>query len=118
MILDAGVFIALENPSKRRVIVALLAKMLASGDLPMTNEAALAQAWRDPSRQVAMAMLVKTSLVYPFGDAKTIGRRCAETQTSDIVDASLAVLSDQLGATILTTDPVDMKRLNAAFQLV
>jgi len=116
MILDAGVFIALDNPSERGVVLALVRKMQADGVRPATNDAALAQAWRDPARQVPMSMLAKAVTVHPFGDARTIGRRCADTKTSDVVDASLAVLADQLGATILTTDPQDMDRLNVAYK--
>lgn len=115
MILDAGVFIALENPSQRRVVLALVERMRAEGVEPATNNAALAQAWRDPTRQVPMAMLVKATTVYPFGDPKIVGMRCAMTGTSDVVDASLVVLADQLDMAIVTTDPVDMARLDAAF---
>ncbi|WP_420435746.1 hypothetical protein [Candidatus Poriferisocius sp.] len=111
MIFDAGVFIALENPSQRRVILALVRKMQAEGVLPTTNEAALAQAWREPSRQVPMAMLVKSTNVHPFGDPQTIGQLCAASGTSDVVDASLAVLANQLGMKVLTTDASDMRQL-------
>lgn len=114
MILDAGVFIALDNPSKRRIILALVRKMKAEGVIPVTNEAALAQAWRDPSKQVPMGMLVKATSVYPFGDPRIIGQRCAQSGTSDVVDASLAVLADQLEVKILTTDTADMRKLGAS----
>lgn len=116
LILDAGVFIGLDNPSRRRVILALIQRMQAEGVTPTTNEAALAQAWRDPSKQVPMVMLVKATTVHPFGDSRAIGRRCAAAGTNDVVDASLALLADQLGMTILTTDPNDMARLGVAFQ--
>lgn len=116
MIFDAGVFIALENPSQRRVVLALVQKMQADGVEPVTNDAALAQAWRDPARQVPMAMLVKATTVYPFGDPRVIGRQCAVTGTSDVVDASLAVLADQLDMAIVTTDPDDMANLDVAFR--
>lgn len=56
--------------------------------------------------------------VYPFGDAKTMGWRCALAGTSDVVDASLAVLADQLNTSILTTDPEDMKKLGAAHRVL
>lgn len=79
--------------------------------MPKTNEAALAQAWRNPSRQVPMVMVIRATTVFPFGDPQTIGRRCADSGTSDVVDASLAVLADQLGEKILTTDVNDMPRL-------
>lgn len=116
LILDAGVFIALDNPSERGVVLALMHKIQAAGMHPTTNEAALAQAWRDHRKQVPMTMLVKAVTVYPFGDARTIGRRCAQTRTNDVVDASLAVLADQLGMRVLTTDPEDMSRLDVPFE--
>lgn len=113
MILDSGVFIALDNPPQRRVVLALVEQMRAAGVEPSTNEAVLAQAWRDPARQVPMSMLVRAVAVFPFGDPRVIGARCATSGTSDVVDASLAVLADQLGHAILTTDPADMARLGA-----
>lgn len=116
MILDSGVFMALDNPAQRGVVVALLQRMQAAGVEPATNDAVLAQAWRDPARQVPMAMVLRAVTVHPFGDPRVIGVRCATTGTSDVVDASLAVLSDQLAQTILTTDPADMARLGARYQ--
>jgi hypothetical protein len=112
VILDAGVFLALDNPSQRRIVLALIERMQADGVEPTTNEAVLAQAWRDPARQVPLAMLVKATTVHPFGDPKVIGMRCAMAGTSDVVDASLAVLADQLELPIVTTDPGDMARLD------
>ena len=116
MIYDAGVFIALDNPSKRGVVHALMRKMIADGVTPSTNEAVLAQAWRKPSKQVPMTMLLRTVDVYPFGDSQAIGQRCAAQGSSDVVDASLAVLADQLGQTIITTDPKDMAKLDVTYQ--
>ena len=63
-----------------------------------------------------MAKLVLATTVFPFGDPKTIGMRCAQSCTSDVVDASLAVLANQLGLTILTTDPNDMATLDTNVQ--
>ena len=60
-----------------------------------------------------LVMLIKSINVYPFGDPRVIGQRCARTGTSDVVDASLAVLADQLGVKVLTTDTADMHRLGA-----
>ena len=60
-----------------------------------------------------MTMVVKATTVFPFGDPQTVGRRWAESGTSDVVDASLAVLADQLGEKVLTTDATDMRNLGA-----
>lgn len=116
MIFDAGVFLALEDPARRRVIVALLELMRSQGVEPVTNDAVLAQVWRDPARQVPLTKLLKTMTVYRFGDPRAIGVRCARAGTSDVVDASLAVLADRLGLSVLTSDPDDFFRLNAPHQ--
>ena len=63
-----------------------------------------------------MGPLLKALAVHPFGDSKTVGRRCARHGTSDVVDASLAVLADQLRLTVLTTDPDDLAKLNVDYQ--
>ena len=81
MILDSGVFIALDNPARRRVVLALLQRM------------------------------------QPVGDPRAIGARCGSCGTSDVVDASLAVLADQLDQAILTSDPTDMTRLGARHEV-
>jgi len=116
VIFDAGVFIALDNTSQREIVQALVRKMAAEGIVPSANEAVVAQAWRDPAKQVPLTMLLKAVTVYPFGNPRTIGQRCALTDTTDVVDTSLAVLSDRLNTTILTTDPDDMAKLGANFE--
>jgi len=62
--------------------------MVAEGVVASTNEAVLAQAWKGSAKQVPLAMLLKAVTVYPFGNARTIGQRCAFSGTSDVVDAS------------------------------
>ena len=113
MIFDAGAFIALDKRSKRRIVLAIVEQLRDQGEPLRTTSPVLAQAWRDPARQAAMARLAKTMDVLPFGDAKTIGLRCATSATSDVVDADLATWADALDDTILTTDPRDMTKLNA-----
>ena len=113
MIFDAGVFIALDTKSKRRVVAAIVEQLRIDEELIRTTSPVLAQAWRDPARQVAMARLVKTLDVLPFGDAKAVGVRCAATRTSDVVDADLAIWAEVLEDTILTTDARDMTKLDA-----
>lgn len=113
MIFDAGVFIALDTKSKRRVVAAIVEQMYSNQEPMRTTSPVLAQAWRDPARQVAMARLVKALDVLPFGDAKTVGARCATTGTSDVVDADLAIWAEVLNDSILTTDGGDMSKLSA-----
>lgn len=90
-------------------------QLSAEGTTPETTVAVLAQAWRDPSTQVPLRRLSKATRVHEFGDSATVAQRCAVAGTCDVVDASLAVLADQLGRTILTTDPTDMEQLGAHY---
>ncbi len=113
MILDAGVFIALENPSQRRVVIKILEAIRTRDEPIRTTKPVLAQAWRDPARQVPMTRLVNSIGVLPFGDSQAVGLRCARSGTSDVVDADLATWAEALGETILTTDPDDMTKLGA-----
>lgn len=113
MIFDAGVFIALETKSKRRVVAAIIEQLRNDKEPMLTTNPVLAQAWRDPARQVAMARLVKSLDVLPFGDVKVVGARCASAGTSDVVDADLAIWAEVLADTILTTDVGDMSKLGA-----
>jgi hypothetical protein len=45
-----------------------------------------------------------------------VGRRLAQSGTSDVVDAHLAVVAERLGTFVLTNDPADMTRLGARFE--
>lgn len=113
MIFDAGVFIALERKSTRRVVVALVEELLSEQQPVRSTDAVLAQAWRDPARQVALTRLARSIEAYPFGNPQTIGTRCGKTKTADVVDADLAIWADVLNDTIITTDPADMTKLGA-----
>jgi hypothetical protein len=113
MIFDAGAFIALDKRSKRRIVLAIVEQLRDQGEPLRTTSPVLAQAWRDPARQAAMARLAKTMDVLPFGDSKTIGLRCGDAGTNDVVDADLAIWADVLVDTILTTDPRDLTKLHA-----
>ena len=112
MIIDAGPFIVDgENLNSR--LWALIKRATERGDDLHTTHPALAQVWRQPARQTNLARAVRYFDVHPLDDSVIIGRRLAETGTSDVVDAHLAVVAESLGTFILTGDPDDMSRLNA-----
>lgn len=113
MIFDAGVFIKAESPSDARRVNAIMQALKDQGVVPLTNVGALAQVWRNPARQVGVTMLAKSCEIRELGNSQEIGRRCAGSGTSDVIDASLAVLSTTTGRNILTTDPNDMEQLGA-----
>ncbi len=72
--------------------------------------------WREPARQANLARAVRHFDVHSLDESVTIGRRLAQTTTSDVVDAHLAVVAESLGTFILTGDPVDMAKLSARFE--
>ncbi len=115
MIIDAGPFIVDgENLNSR--LWALIKRATERGDELHTTHPVLAQVWREPARQVNLARAVRRFDIHALDESVTIGRRLAETETSDVVDAHLAVVAESLGTFILTGDPGDMARLNARFE--
>jgi hypothetical protein len=111
MILDAGVFLLAErNPSR-------LAALLE--ELPLTqfvtNEAVMAQVWRNPARQVLLTRLLAELEVEvePLSSGRAIGVVLGWSNTTDVVDASLAVTALSRGEPVLTSDPADLANLGA-----
>ncbi len=46
----------------------------------------------------------------------SVGKRLAESGTSGVVDAHLAITAESLGTFIVTSDPDDMTKLGARFE--
>ena len=115
MIIDAGPFIVDgENLNSR--LWALIKRATERGEELHTTHPVLAQVWREPTRQANLARAVRYFDIHPLDESMTIGRRLADTRTSDVVDAHLAVVAESLGTFILTGDPGDMSKLNARFE--
>lgn len=115
MIIDAGPFIVDgENLNSR--LWALIKRATERGDELHTTHPVLAQVWRNPAQQANLARAIRHFDIQPLDESVTTGRRLAETKTSDVVDAHLAVVAESLGTFILTGDPGDMSRLNARFE--
>ena len=83
---------------------------------------ALAQAMRNPARQARLSRLVRqvdTDLVALDGpDATAAGMLLAQTGTTDIVDAHVVICARRAGQAVVTSDPVDLRRLSAGLSLV
>ena len=77
---------------------------------------ALAQAWRDGSRQAELARLLKaTDVVVENLDepsARAVGELCARRATSDIADAFVAIVAAKYGGAVATGDPDDLLHLS------
>jgi hypothetical protein len=117
--LDAGALIALDRGT--RGIALLLLRVRETGAPISVPAGALAQAWRDGRLQVRLARLLSGDDVetVPLDGqaARAAGQLCGATRTSDVIDASVVLCARSRGATIATSDPIDMRRLDPAVEL-
>jgi hypothetical protein len=112
--LEAGALIAFERNDRRTCL--LLKEALAEGCELVLPAGVIAQVWRDGSRQVLLARLLRTSTltVAPLDDelARAAGQRCGVSGTADVVDASAALVARRHGGVVMTSDPDDLRRLD------
>jgi predicted nucleic acid-binding protein len=118
--LDAGGLIALDRGDRR--VLALLARAAERGLRVTVPATALAQAMRNPARQVRLTRLVRqasTDLVALDGPGATAtSLLLAASRTSDIVDAHVVICARRARQTIVTSDPDDLRRLDPDLRLV
>ena len=109
VVLDAGVFIALER--QNRAIVALT-RIFAEKATPLvTSAGVVAQIWRGGTgRQVPVAFLLRRTSVVALDKAvaRTLGRMLGQSQTADPIDAHLVLLARERGWPVLTSDAGDL----------
>jgi hypothetical protein len=110
IVFDAGGLIAIDRG--QREVGALLAAAAETGVDVRTSAACVAQAWRDPSRQVRLVRALRGFVEHALdpATARHCGRLLARTSTKDVVDASLALLVEA-GDTVVTSDPGDIAHL-------
>jgi predicted nucleic acid-binding protein len=117
---DTGGLIALDRADRR--VLALLVRATQRGLRVTIPATALAQAIRNPARQVRLSRLVRqasTDLVPLNGpDATATGLLLARSQTRDIVDAHVVVCARRSGQVVVTSDARDLRRIDPELQLV
>lgn len=117
---DAGGLIALDH-NDRRVLV-LIGRAKERGLRITIPATALAQAMRNPAKQARLSRLVRqpgTDLVPLDGpDATSVGLLLARTATADIVDAHVAICAIRAGQAVVTSDPIDLRRIAPELELV
>ena len=94
----------------------LIKRAAERGDDLHTTHPVLAQVWREPARQANLSRALRSFYIHPFDESVGVGLRLADSGTSDVVDAHLAMVAESLGTFILTTDHEDMSQLNARFE--
>ena len=117
---DAGGLIALDRKDRR--VLALITRTRDLGMRITIPATALAQAVCNPARQALLSRLIRqasTDLVALDGlDATAVGRLLARTETSDIVDAHVAVCAQRAAQAVITSDPGDLTKIAPELQLV
>jgi predicted nucleic acid-binding protein len=120
IVFDAGGLIALERNDRR--VFSILDTALKDGDRIIVPATVLARVIRNPSRQVRLWRMIqfdKTEVIPLDGSqAQAVGALLARTRTSDITDAHVVVCAQTTGYAILTSDPLDLKRLDPALRLI
>lgn len=118
--LDAGALIALERND--RFVVTTIRRAVEVGDVLAVPAGVVAQVWRDGRKQARLARLLASDrcdvVVLDDRAARAAGQLCGVAGTADVVDASVVLCARQRGHRILTSDPDDLRRLDATAQLV
>jgi len=129
LVLDAGALIALtemkaENgpaPSEEQAWARAVLG-LAHGAAIHVPGGVVAQVWRDGSRQARLARLLGSGLLQVQSldreEAQGTGALCGKAGVSDVVDASVVLLARRQHATVVTSDPADLARIDATLTLV
>lgn len=109
MILDAGVFVSVDRREPAAIPFVTRTDM---DDIALhTSEAVIAQVWRNGARQARLAAFLRTVEIHPLDDGRAVGRVLRDSGTSDVVDAHLGLLAEELDDDIVTGDVDDLRRV-------
>ncbi len=118
--LDTGALIAFERNDRRLVV--LLARALERGLTFVVPAGVVAQAWRDGRKQARLARLLGSSELTVEGlddiRARAAGQLCGAAGTKDVIDASVVLCARRRDHAIVTSDPDDLRRLDATIELI
>jgi hypothetical protein len=117
--LDTGALIALERNDRR--VMTLIDTALRLKQSVAVPAGVVAQAWRDPRRQVRIARLLNVDEVEiePLDEqqAKRAGQLCGARKTSDVIDASVVLCAKARDHVVLTSDAEDLLRLDPTLEV-
>lgn len=120
IVFDAGGLIALER-NDRRVLLTLDAALEKKGRI-IVPATALAQVIRNPARQVRLWRMIqfeRTEVIPLDGShAQAVGALLGQTGTADITDAHVVICAQITGYAVVTSDPLDLKRLEPKLRLI
>ena len=113
-VLDTGALIALERRDRR--MIALMEAVIVHQLVAFVPAGVVAQAWRGAAAQQPVARLLRAKAlrIDELNEARAyaVGLKLADTGSSDVVDAHVALLAGQVGGRVFTSDPDDIRRLD------
>jgi hypothetical protein len=112
--------IGLDRGDKR--VRALLDRALALRRNILVPAGVVGQVWRNGRLQVALTrfLLLDEVAVVPLDheSARAAGELCAASNSTDVIDASVVVLAKARRASIISSDPNDLRRLDPTAQVI
>jgi hypothetical protein len=118
--IDAGGLIALDRNDRR--VVTLIARAAERGMTITIPATALAQAIRNPARQVRLSRLIRQAgsdlIALDRADATAVGILLAKTGTADIADAHVVVCARRTRQPVVTSDAGDLSRIAPDLRLI
>ncbi|MFN0092366.1 MAG: twitching motility protein PilT [Acidimicrobiales bacterium] len=115
LVLDAGALIALDR--NRRDVWAMLRVAADDASIVAVPAGAIAQAWRDGSRQALLSRALRHCDEIPLDGplARAAGRLCGQASTADVIDASVALSAAGVSGgddiAVVTSDPDNIRHL-------
>jgi len=117
IVFDAGALVALDRND--RAVWVRLREAAQAGMVVLVPLGAFAQAWRGGSRQARLAQAMEHVEQVSFDQlAREAGELCGRASTSDVVDASVALVAARPGVThVYTSDSADIEALLRALRV-
>lgn len=114
VVYDAGALLAAERSDDR--LRALHRRFLLCGISPCVPAPVLVQAWRGGARQAGLVHVLKGCEILPTDEdlAKRAGVLLGLSRTCDAVDAIVVATAVRTAATVVTSDPKDLRVLSDA----
>jgi predicted nucleic acid-binding protein len=120
LVLDAGALIAVERGDRDTAAVIEAARQEHRS--VVVPAGVVGQVWRGGGRQVRLARLLNARdvLVEPLTDAaaRAAGVLCGTGGTTDVIDASVVLIARRHGATVVSSDRVDLEALDPTIPIV
>ncbi|MGQ0623463.1 MAG: PIN domain-containing protein [Sporichthyaceae bacterium] len=120
--LDAGALIGIERGSEH--MIALLRVARREGLAVAVPAGALAQVWRDGTRQARLAGFLRvrtnppTLVALDGAVARAAGELCGRAGSADVVDASVVLCARSRHDRIVTGEPDDLRQFDPGVPLI